>query len=178
MMKYFTFIPAVLLSLTSVNALAVGYICKTITGTIQQLSPDQRCNILQEKPNRFPDVTFYVELGAQPAETCFSGELADALFGNTPVTGTSYHGLTVNGIGKLTAASAIRLTAAGHELGKVYTQDATFNPGTAKDHANTKELLTMVSGSKRFKDGHGHVEITGNALYGETQFSGMLCIKR
>ena len=168
-MKYFTFIPAILLSLTSANVLADTYICKSITGTIQQLTPDPECNILQAKPNHFPDVTFFGVAG-----TCFSGNLQATLDGNTPITGTSYSGLTVNGIDQhqLTAASAIRLNAGSIELGRVFTKDVVFNPG-----GNTKELLTMVGGSKMFHDGYGSLEITGDALNQATSFTGELCIE-
>jgi hypothetical protein len=175
-MKYSTFIPAVLISLTSVNALAGGYDCKTITGTIEQLSPDEDCKILKSKNNDFPDVTFYVELGAPAEDTCFSAKLTATLGPqNTPVKGIAYSALTVNGIDQLTAASAIRLIAGPIEIGKVNTQDAIYDSGTPEF---TKELLTMVSGDKMFKDGHGHLEITGNAFYGDTQFTGKLCIKK
>lgn len=166
-MKYFTFIPAILLSLTSVNALADTYTCKPITGTIQQLTPDPECNILQAKPNHFPDVTFFGVAG-----TCFSGNLQATLDGNTPITGTSYSGLTANGLGQLTAASAIRLNAGSIELGRVFTKDVVFNAG-----GDTKELLTMVSGSKTFHDGYGGLEITGDALYQTTSFAGELCVE-
>jgi hypothetical protein len=172
-MKYSTFIPAVLLSLTSVNALAGAYICKPITGTIQQLTPDPACNILQAKPSHFPDVTFLFELTVP--DTCFSGNLQATLGDNTPVTGASYSGVTLNGIGQFTAASAIILRNATNnnvELGRVYTQDVIF---AADNPAITTEYLTMVSGSKMFKGGHGHLEITGNALFGPTGFTGVIC---
>jgi hypothetical protein len=166
-MKNFTFIPVILLSLTSVNALADAYICKSITGTMQVLALDPKCNILQEKSNHFPDVTFLGVPG-----TCFAGSLNATLGGNIPVTGKSYSGLTVNGLGQLTAASAIRLNAGSFELGRVFTKDVIFNPEGA-----TTELLTMVDGNKMFNGGYGAIEITGNAPYQVTSFTGKLCIQ-
>ncbi|MDO9046273.1 MAG: hypothetical protein Q7U66_00885 [Methylobacter sp.] len=168
-MKYFTFIPAVLLSLTSFNAFSDAYICKSITGTIQKLTSNPGCNILQEKSSHFSDVIF---LGIP--DTCFSGNLTATLEGNTPVTGISYSGLTVNGIGQLTAASVIRLKAGTIELGRIFTKDVVFNPGGGA----TTELLTMVGGSKTFNGGHGGIEITGDGLYQATTFTGQLCIQK
>ena len=163
-MKYFTLIPAILLSLTSVNALASGYTCKTIIGTINRLIPDHACNILQSKPDHFPDVTF------DGFPSCFTGNLT-AKLGNTNVTGTAYSGITINGIGQLTAATAIRLNAGNISLGQIYTKDMIiFGP-----QGSTSEALTMVDGSKTFNGGYGGFEITGNALYETVSFTGMIC---
>lgn len=166
-MKYFTSIPAVLLVLTSVNALAAPYTCKPITGTIQQLSPDPACNILKDKNNYFPDATFF-----GTANSCFSGNLQATLDGKS-VTGTSYSGLTANGVGQFTAASIIRLKSGPIELGRVFTKDVVLlDPDN-----NPIELVTMVGGSKMFKGGYGNLEIKGNGLYQATSFSGLVCIE-
>ncbi|MFI3185709.1 MAG: hypothetical protein QX198_06975 [Methylococcaceae bacterium] len=171
-MKNLTLIPAILLSVISVNALAdnehqtsVKYNCKTITGTIAPLLPDPACNIKQEQLGHFPDVNFLGFPG-----TCFKSTLT-ARLGNIQVTGTSYSGLTANAINDpaiLTAASVIRLNAGSDELGRVFTTDMTLL-------ANSKENLTMVDGSKIYNGGKGHLEITGNALYEQTTFAGTLC---
>lgn len=165
-MKFITAIPVVFLAFTSVSALAGNYTCKPITGTIQQLTPDSTCKILKDKANYFPDVTFIGAVG-----TCFTGQMA-AKLGGKAVTGTSYSGLTVNGVGQLTAASAIRLKAGSVELGRVFTKDVITDP-----EVNPNELVTMVSGSKMFKGGYGNLEIKGNGLYQATSFTGVVCIE-
>jgi len=141
-MKYSTFIPVVLLSLTSVNALASGYTCKTITGTINQLEPDLNpdgtpaCHILQAQSSQFPDVTFLYP--TIPDNSCFYSELT-ATLGNRTVTGTIYAGLTRNvpEPGSVTsyqfsAASIITLRQAstGNSLGRIYTKDVIIAPLT------------------------------------------------
>lgn len=184
-MKSSIFIPAVLLSLTSVDSHADDFTCRNITGTIQQLVPDENpdhtpaCHILQVRPQHLPDETFFFDhpeiLPPPLPATCFYSPNVTATFGNTPVSGIAYSGLTVNRIGhQFSAATAIRLYAGPVDLGKIVTTDIIidpFNPPT------TKERLTMVSGTKTFNDGHGHLEITGNALAGPTNFSGVLCIE-
>ena len=169
-MKYIASIPVVLLALTSVSALAGSYSCKPITGTIQQLIPDPSCKILQDKASYFPDATFLTQLGFP--NTCFSGKL-QATLGTKSVTGTSSSGLTVNGIGQLTAASAIRLNAGSVEIGRVFTKDVISEP-----EVNPNELATMISGTKAFKGGYGNLEIKGNALYQDTSFSGIVCTEK
>lgn len=163
-MKNFTFIPAILLSLASVNALADSYICQPITGTIQPLTIDAACGILQEKAAHFPDLTFYGAYG-----TCFSGIL-NAKLGSTEITGKSYSGLTANGLGQLTGASAIRLYSGSNELGRVFTKDVIFNAGGA-----VTEMLTVVGGRKMFNEGYGSIEITGDTSQYPSSFTGQLC---
>ena len=58
-MKYFSLISAILLSLTSVNVLADKYICKHLEGHLAPLRFDPECHIKYEKPDHFPDVTFF-----------------------------------------------------------------------------------------------------------------------
>ncbi len=175
-MKNITLIPAILLSLTSITALANGYTCKYVKATIQgPLTPDPACNIQLEKQNHFPDLTFLASLGVPPQYACFSGSLngilSDTPTGTgAPITGTFYAGLTANGISntQLTAASAIRLYAGNIELGRVFTKDVIFD-------GYDEELLTMVDGSKRYNGGFGTMEITGDALSGPTTLTGKLC---
>jgi len=170
-MKYSTFIPVVLLSLTSGNVLADDIICKHISGNIAQSIPDPACHILESKSKHFSDVTFVVENYPQAPDVCFSGQLT-AILGKdkTPIIGTSYSGITINGIGQLTGATVIRLNAGNVSLGQVYTKDMIIDP-----LGNTSEALTMVDGSKTFKGGHGSFEIVGNTLYETARFTGMIC---
>ncbi len=174
-MKNIALIPVLLLSLTSVNALAEGYTCNDLTlGTITPLVADPKCSILQEKAAHFPDVTFLKALGVPADQSCFTGKIT-AMLGKTPVTGTSYSGLTLNEVNSnpsqssfLTAATVIKLNAGSLELGRVYTKDVVFT-------FEGKELLTMVGGSKTFNGGYGNLVITGNALAEPTRFTGKLC---
>lgn len=166
-MKIFTSISAVLFALTSVNALADSYVCKPITGTINQLVPDPACNILKDRDGHFPDVTFFGS-----ANSCFSGKL-QATWDGKPVTGTSFSGLTANNVGQFTAASTIRLKAGTVELGRVFSKDVVLlDPSN-----NPIELVTMVGGSKMFKGGYGNLEIKGNGLYQATSFTGLVCME-
>jgi hypothetical protein len=165
-MKLSTFIPAIMLSLISANALADHYVCKPITGTIQPLIPDPACKIQHSKSKHLPDVTFYGVAGS-----CFSGQWQGQLDG-TPLTGTSYSGLTVNQMGQITVASAFQLKVGPFELGQLFTKDVLFDA-----QGNTKELLTIVGGSKLFKGSYGNIEITGNTLYQAGSFTGTLCVE-
>ncbi len=170
-MKYSIVIPAVLLSLTSVNTLADDYTCQKISGYITPSTPDPACHILQSKPKHFTDVTFVVENDSQAPDVCFSGQLTATLGKNqTPIIGTSYSGIIMNGIGQLTGATATQLNAGNVSLGQIYTKDMIIDP-----LGNTLEALTMVEGSKTFKGGHGSFEITGNTLYETASFTGMIC---
>ena len=168
-MKYFTFIPALLLSLTSVNAFADDFTCQQISGTISKLVPDPECKILQSKPGHFPDVTFVAENFPGAPNICFSSQLATTL-GGKKVIGKAYSGITVNGIGELTAASAIQfiLKPNNVELGWMYTKDVI---------GNAVEILAMADGTRTFNDGRGGLEITGNALEEATSFTGKLCME-
>lgn len=172
-MKCFTLIIAILLSLNYVNAFAVKNSCKTITGTIAPLDFNDDCNILNEQPKHFPDVTFFGAPG-----TCFSGVLTATLgHNNTQIKGMFFSGVTVNGIGLFTAASAIQLNIVkprNHEveLGQIFTKDAiSFVPETGEVLG---EVQAMVEGTKRFKGGQGSFEINGDAFNG-APFTGMLC---
>lgn len=176
-MKSHILIPAVFLSLTSINALADGYNCQKITGQLSLLTPDAACHILLAKARHFPDTTFIAEIA--PANTpniCFSGQLTAKLGNNNkPISGTSYSGLTQNSLGQLTAASAIQLNSnnianTSIALGKIYTKDVVINP-----LGPTSEILTMVDGSNTFNGGHGELEITGNALFQAVSFTGQIC---
>ena len=175
-MKYFTLIPAVLFSLTSVNALASNYTCKAINGHIAQLTPDPACNILKSKPKHFPEETFLAELGIQ--NTCFSTVLTATLgIDNTPVNGTAYSGLTQNSLNPSIALTAVSFTqlyldAGNIKLGGIYTKDVMTDP-----QGNTIESLAMVDGRRTFNGGRGSLIISGNTLSGATSFSGTLCIE-
>jgi len=188
-MKYFTLIPAILLSLTSVNALASGYTCKTITGTINQLGLDLNpdgtpaCHILQAQSSQFSDVTFlYPNIPDLLPASCFYSELT-ATLGNRTVTGTIYAGLTRNvpEPGSVTsyqfsAASIITLRQAstGNSLGRIYTKDVIIDP-----FGLTREFITAVNGTDTFKSVQGHIEVLGNLLLpvlpGTQNFTGTLC---
>ncbi len=162
-MKYVYVIPVALFSIITTNAFG-AYSCKPISGSIEQLAVDPVCKILKDKAVHFPDVTFYGVLGS-----CFSGKLQGTL-GGKPVTGISSSGLTVNGIGKLTSASTIRVYSGSNELGRLFTKDLLSDP-----EGNTSEFVSVVDGSKQFKGGHGSLEIIGNGLYQATSFSGVIC---
>lgn len=176
-MKSHMLIPAVFLSLTSINALADDYNCQKITGQLSPLTPDSTCQILRAKANHFPDTTFIAEIApTNTPNVCFSGQLTATLGNNnTPITGTSYSGLTQNSIGQLTAASAIQLNSNNTRiaLGKIYTKDVVINP-----LGPTSEILTMVDGSHTFNGGHGELEITGNALFQAVSFTGKICTQK
>ncbi|MEQ1602372.1 MAG: hypothetical protein HOP04_06160 [Methylophilaceae bacterium] len=159
------FISTLCLALISANVWAGTYTCKPITGTIQPLTPDPACKILQSKSSYFPDTIFYGVAGS-----CFSGQLQGQLGGNILVTGTSSSGFSVNNLGQLTGSTAIRLYAGAIELGRVYTKDVIFDA-----EGNTKELLTVVGGSKTFKGGYGNIELSGNTLYQTGSFTGTIC---
>ncbi len=176
-MKYFTLILAILLSLKYVNAFAVKNSCKIITGTIAPLDFNDDCNILNEQPKHFPDVTFFGAPG-----TCFSGVLTATLgHNNTQIKGMFFSGVTVNGIGLFTAASAIQLNIVkprNHEieLGQIFTKDAiSFVPDPETGRVVVLgEIQAMVEGTKRLKGGQGSFEINGDAFNG-APFVGMLC---
>jgi len=185
-MKYFTLIPAILLSLTSVNALASGYTCKTITGTINQLGLDLNpdgtpaCHILQAQSSQFSDVTFlYPNIPDLLPASCFYSELT-ATLGNRTVTGTIYAGLTrnapepVSGTSyQFSAASVInvRQASTGNSLGRIYTKDVTIAPFDF----GTREFITIVNGADTFKGVQGHIEVLGNLMVGPQNFTGTLC---
>jgi len=168
-------IPAVFLSLASINALADDYNCQKITGQLSLLISDSTCQILRAKAKHFPDTTFIAEtVPTNTPNICFSGQLTATLGNNnTPIRGTSYSGLTKNSIGQLTAASAIQLNSNNIALGKIYTKDVVINPLTS-----TSEILTMVGGSNTFNGGHGELEITGNALFQAVSFTGKICTQK
>lgn len=173
-MKLSTLIIGLALPLACTNASA-DYTCKPISGTIQQLTPDPTCAIQQSRSAHFADVIF---LPSSPtAPTCFSSTLLNTTLGSAAVTGTIYSGLIANnisnGVDQLTAASAIQIISGGVELGRVYTTDVVFDPYSTTPP--TRELLTMVDGSRIFREGNGHFEVKGNALTSNTDFSGILC---
>ncbi|WP_415879350.1 hypothetical protein [Methylomonas sp. TEB] len=171
-MKLSTVTIAVLTSLVSGNLYADQYICKNISGTIQPSTADPDCNILKFKDRQFPDLTFLGPLPPGAPPVCFIGTLTATFGKNLKLTGTAFSGLFANGLGQLTGASAIKLSAGAVDLGRVFTKDLIFNPEGA-----TTELLTVVGGSKTFKDGRGQFEITGNILYESAPFTGQLCIE-
>jgi hypothetical protein len=201
-MKYFTLIPAVLVSLTSVSALASGYNCKTITGTINHLVPDLdngalACHIMQaQQPPQyqFPDVTFLYPTipetgipGFSLPNSCFYTSLT-ARFGNRDVAGTVYSGLTQNApfypgdtSYQFSAASVItlRLSSNGNLLGRVLTQDVIIEPfdfTTPSTPSSTREFITAVNGTNTFNGVQGHIEVLGNLIEGDQAFTGTLCL--
>jgi len=193
-MKYFTLIPAILLSLTSVSALASGYVCKTITGTINQLSPDVNpdgtpaCHIkqLQQPPQyQFPDVTFlYPAIPDFLPASCFYTSLT-ARLGNRDVTGTVYSGLTQNTPLPLlgtnypfSVASFItfRQQSTGSLLGRILTQDVIIAPFEFGPTSSTREFVTAINGTDTFNGVQGHIEVLGNLIDGGRAFTGTLCI--
>ncbi len=181
-MKNFTLLSTLLLSLTSTYVLAANQNCKPISGQIERLVPDTNrdgslaCHIQDARSSHFPDLTF---LGAP---YCFSTTLT-ATIGTPPartvaVTGTAYSGLTAFGANQLNAASAISFqNTSGLNLGRIFTQDLIFGFTDSNGFTATHELLTMVSGTNTFNGGHGHLEITGNALAGPATFTGVLCVE-
>jgi hypothetical protein len=191
-MKYFTLIPAALLSLTSFNVLASGYSCKTITGTINQLAPDLNtdgtpaCHIKQAQlPPRyqFPDVTFlYPAIPDFLPASCFYTTLT-ARLGNREVTGTVYSGLTQNTplLGtnyQFSAASVITLRqqGTGSLLGRIFTKDVIITPFDFGLSSLTREFVTAVNGTNTFSGVQGHIEVLGNLIDGDRAFTGMLCL--
>jgi len=185
-MKYFSLISAILLSLTSVNVLADKYICKHLEGHLAPLRFDPECHIKYEKPDHFPDVTFFFERPKihrpyyPEANLCFSSVLTATLGDNKiPFRGTVYSGITLNDIGAdnpdfphlLSAASVINLP-----LGKVFTKDVIDAPYAFP----TNEVITMVDGSKKYKEGKGVIFIHGNALTSSLPvlITGNLCNKK
>lgn len=170
-MKLSTLIIGLALPLACTNAFA-DYTCKTISGTIKQLTPDTSCTIQLAQPARFADVAFIPSY-------CYTSTLTAKLDNTTSLTGKVYSGLTVNnisnGVDQATAASAIQIISGGVELGKIYTTDVIFDPYNYSTSSTTRELLTQVDGSRIYKEGKGHFEIKGNALASDTAFSGTLC---
>lgn len=171
-MKYFTLIFAVLFSLTSVNAFASGYTCKAINGHIAQLTPDPACTILNDQASHFPNVTF------DGFPNCFKGNLT-ATLGTSNVTGTSYSGLTMNGLGQLTAASAINLIGANPpnvNFGRIFTFDTVL----VNNNTIIGEELALTDGTKTYNDAHGNLEINGDALNTPSgaDFSGVICTEK
>jgi hypothetical protein len=164
-MAYSKLLTTLLFSLVSVNTLADGFTCRSISGTIQPLVLDGNCIILQSQTNHFPDLTFLASLGI--ANSCFTAQL-QGTWGPLAFSGTAFSGLTANSVGQLTAASRIQTNIGG----SLYTTDVVFN---SQDPTQTNELLSFVSGSRLFKGSHGNMTITGNALVMATTFSGTLC---
>ncbi|MBD9354449.1 hypothetical protein [Methylomonas albis] len=170
-MNLSTFTIAALVLLVSANSNAGDYVCKTINGVIQPFAADPDCNILRFKDRHFPDATFLGPLPAEAPPVCFAGSLT-ATLGKQQLTGTAFSGVIANGVGQLTAVSAIKLSAGSVELGRIFTKDLIFNPDAA-----TTEMLTVVAGSKVFKGSHGQFEITGNITYQTATLTGQLCIE-
>jgi len=173
-MKYSAFIPAIVISFLSVNALADTSTCKSISGHINPLSPDPNCTIQQAKTAYFPDTTLVAERIPQNIkQTCFSSTLTGTLTTSnniqTAIQGTAYSGLTANEADyELTAVSAINLSAARNPLGWVFTKDVIINPYPV-DPANpdftiTKEILSVIGGNNSLKNNKGHITILGSVF--------------
>ncbi len=192
-MKNFTLIPAVLLSLTSINALASGYSCTTITGTINQLAPDLNtdgtpaCHIKQAQTVQsiLPDEVFLFPFIPDfvPA-SCFYTSLTASL-GRRAVTGTVYSGLTQNSplplLGtnyQFSAASIItlRLVSTGSLVGRIFSQDVIIAPFEFGPTSSTREFVTVVNGTNTFNGIQGHIEVLGNLIDGDRAFTGKLCL--
>lgn len=166
-MKLSLVISAIFAAMVSINTLADTNNCKPISGTIQPLTPDPTCKIMQSKFSHFPDTEFYEVPGS-----CFSGRLQGLIAGNIAVTGTSFSGFTVNNLGQLTGASVMHIYAGRIELGRLFTRDIIFDA-----EGDAKELLTVVEGSKLFRGASGNIELTGNTLYQTGSFTGTLCVE-
>jgi hypothetical protein len=134
------------------------------------------CTIRQAKDRHFPDLTFNPNaLGLGVG--CFSTTLTNATLDGIPVTATAYSGVTDTSMaaqGRLKAATMLIVRNAANtiELGRVYSQDII-------DLVLEMESLTMVSGTRSYKGGHGNFTLEGNALNPvvPTQLRGTLCIE-
>jgi hypothetical protein len=153
-MKYSTFIPTIILTLTSTAVLANEYTCTTLVATVSPLTPEiGTCTIAEAQANHFPDLSFN--------SGCFSTTLNNAKLGGKEIKATAYSGLTDTSLqiyGQLKAATMLIVRNAANtlELGRVYTQDNI-------DLVLGMESLTMVSGTRSYKGGHGNYTLTGNA---------------
>ncbi|CAA9891221.1 conserved exported hypothetical protein [Candidatus Methylobacter favarea] len=185
-MKFTPVFSAIVLSLQFSNSLAAdsSVSCQPVSGTLQQLLPDDSCTVYTAQKKYFPDLTFLTLASPSPLPIlfppyCYSGTFVGQLGTTATINGTVFSGLTENNFNlleALTAASVININAVDaidgkiKELGTLYTNDSISSPVFM-----TTERLTMIAGSKIFKDAQGYIDISGNAIAGPTSFTGTLC---